>query len=176
MPVIGCQTKMPVNRNPHAYPISVQAEGQRQLVCPIAAAPTEACRAISRYARQGSRRTRGKRSNQSAQGIHVPARQTRIAGVVHGPWQHEYTPGLHTLPDGGHVLATETALTFTDAAGRIAGTKPNGRPTIYLTSRPLPRLLAGGEETLEIRGKNWLRSAYTTTANCNVFNYATATM
>ena len=47
-------------------------------------------------------------------------RQARVARVVHGPWQHEYTPGLHTLPDsGGHVLATETALTFTDATGKI---------------------------------------------------------
>ena len=29
-------------------------------------------------------------------------RSTRVARVVHGPWQHEYTPGLHALADGGH--------------------------------------------------------------------------
>src|SRR5579872_6208141 len=46
-------------------------------------------------------------------------RQARVANVVHGPWNHEYTPGLHTLPDGGHVMATETTLTFTDKGGQI---------------------------------------------------------
>lgn len=60
-------------------------------------------------------------------------RQARVARVVHGPWLHEYTPGLHMLPDGGHVLATETGLTFTDTAGKITGTRPNGGPAIYLT-------------------------------------------
>ncbi len=65
-------------------------------------------------------------------------RQAQVARVVHGPWTHEYTPGLHTLPDGsGHVLANETTLTFTDAAGKITGTKPNGGPMIYLTGTPL---------------------------------------
>jgi integrase len=64
-------------------------------------------------------------------------RQARVARVVHGPWIHEHVPGLHTLPDGGHVLATETTLTFTDAAGKITSTKPNGGPAIYLTGAPL---------------------------------------
>ena len=64
-------------------------------------------------------------------------RQARVARVVHGPWLHEHKPGLHTLPDGGHVLATDTTLTFTDAAGKITGTKPNGGPMIYLTGVPL---------------------------------------
>jgi integrase len=63
-------------------------------------------------------------------------RQARVARVVHGPWTHEHAPGLHTLP-GGHVLATETTLTFTDAAGKITSTRPNGGPMIYLTGAPL---------------------------------------
>src|SRR5580700_7788260 len=46
-------------------------------------------------------------------------RQARIATVVHGPWTHEYAPGLHKLADGGHVMATETTLTFTDVEGKI---------------------------------------------------------
>ena len=64
-------------------------------------------------------------------------RQARVASVVHGPWLHEQAPGLHTLPEGGHVLATETTLTFTDAAGKITSTRPNGGPAIYLTGAPL---------------------------------------
>src|SRR5262245_2224589 len=52
--------------------------------------------------------------------------QSRVARVVHGPWLHEFEPGLHALPDGGHVLATDTMLSFTDAAGKLASTKPNG--------------------------------------------------
>ncbi len=64
-------------------------------------------------------------------------RQSRVASVVHGPWQHEYDPGLHTLPDGGHVLASDTTLTFTDAAGQITSTRPNGGPAIYLTGASL---------------------------------------
>ena len=31
----------------------------------------------------------------------------------------------------------ETTLTFTDAAGKITGTRPNGGPAIYLTGAPL---------------------------------------
>ena len=64
-------------------------------------------------------------------------RQSRVASVVHGPWQHEYDPGLHTLPEGGHVLASDTTLTFTDAAGQITSTRPNGGPAIYLTGASL---------------------------------------
>jgi integrase len=64
-------------------------------------------------------------------------RQARVSRIVHGPWLHEHKPGLHTLPDGGHVLATETTLTFIDAAGKIRSTKPNGGPAIYLTGAPL---------------------------------------
>ena len=66
-------------------------------------------------------------------------RQTRVASVVHGPWTHEYTPGLYTLPDGGHVMATDTTLTFTDAKGQLVGKpRPNGGPAIYLTGAQLP--------------------------------------
>jgi integrase len=36
------------------------------------------------------------------------------------------------------VLATETSLTFTDAAGKITSTRPNGGPAIYLIGAPLP--------------------------------------
>lgn len=64
-------------------------------------------------------------------------RQSRVASVMHGPWLHEYAPGLHTLPDGGHVTANETTLTFTDAAGKITSTRPNGGPMIYLTGANL---------------------------------------
>ena len=64
-------------------------------------------------------------------------RQSRVARVVHGPWLHEFEPGLHALPEGGHVLATETTLTFTDAAGKLTSTKPNGGPAIYLTGANL---------------------------------------
>ncbi|MGB8104470.1 MAG: hypothetical protein WCF47_09350, partial [Pseudolabrys sp.] len=28
-------------------------------------------------------------------------RQSRVARIEHGPWLHEYEPGLHQLPDGG---------------------------------------------------------------------------
>src|SRR6185437_7085336 len=59
-------------------------------------------------------------------------RQARVAGVVHGPWAHEYAPGLHTLLDGGHVMATETDLTFSDGTRR-----PNGGPAIHLTGARL---------------------------------------
>ncbi len=64
-------------------------------------------------------------------------RQARVARVVHGPWTHEHAPGLHKVKGGGHVMATETTLTFTDAAGKITGTRPNGGPAIYLTGAPL---------------------------------------
>lgn len=69
-------------------------------------------------------------------------RQARVASIVKGPWLHEYTPGLHTLPDGGHVMATETTLTFTDKAGAITGTRPNGGPMIYQVG---PQLSAARE-------------------------------
>jgi hypothetical protein len=59
-------------------------------------------------------------------------RQARVASVVHGPWAHEYAPGLHTLLDGGHVMATETDLTFSDRTRR-----PNGGPAIHLTGARL---------------------------------------
>ena len=59
-------------------------------------------------------------------------RQARVASVVHGPWTHEYAPGLHTLPDGRTVMATETDLTFSDGTRR-----PNGGPAIYLTGTQL---------------------------------------
>ncbi|MDP2296851.1 MAG: tyrosine-type recombinase/integrase [Pseudolabrys sp.] len=64
-------------------------------------------------------------------------RQSRVARVEHGPWQHEFEPGLHALPDGGHVMATETTLTFTDTKGQLTGTRPNGGPMIYLTGAKL---------------------------------------
>jgi integrase len=74
-------------------------------------------------------------------------RQARVARVVHGPWRHEYTPGLlHALPDGGHVLADETTLRFMDAAGKITGTKPNGGPSIYLTGGRVIRDGHGNED------------------------------
>ena len=31
-------------------------------------------------------------------------RQSRVARIVHGPWQPEYTPGLHTLPTAARSL------------------------------------------------------------------------
>jgi len=55
-------------------------------------------------------------------------RQSRVASIVHGPWAHAYEPGLHTLPDGRTVMATERDLTFSDGARR-----PNGGPAISLT-------------------------------------------
>lgn len=64
-------------------------------------------------------------------------RQSRVARIVHGPWLHEYEPGLHALPDGGHVTATETTVITMDAAGKITGTRPNGGPMIYLTGAKL---------------------------------------
>jgi len=53
-------------------------------------------------------------------------------------WVREYDPGLHALPEGGHVMATDTTLTFTDAAGKLVGTRPNGHPTYALTGRNVP--------------------------------------
>jgi integrase len=64
-------------------------------------------------------------------------RATRVAKVVHGPWTHEYAPGLHTLPDGRTVMATERDLTFSDGTRR-----PNGGPMIYLAG---PQLSAARE-------------------------------
>jgi integrase len=61
-------------------------------------------------------------------------RQTRVASIVHGPWVPEYTPGLHTLPDGRSVMATPHDLTFSDGTRR-----PNGAPVIYLQE---PHLLS----------------------------------
>ena len=60
-------------------------------------------------------------------------RQARVASVVHGPWTHEYAPGLHTLPDGRTVMATATDLTFSDGTRRR-----NGGPAIYLVGEQLP--------------------------------------
>ncbi|HEX3484982.1 MAG TPA: tyrosine-type recombinase/integrase [Micropepsaceae bacterium] len=65
-------------------------------------------------------------------------RQARVTTFVHKDWIHDYEPGLHTLPEGGHVMAADTVLTFTDAAGKITGTKPNGGPVIHLSGAPLP--------------------------------------
>lgn len=59
-------------------------------------------------------------------------RQGRVASVVHGPWAHEYAPGLHKLQDGRDVMATESYLTFSDGTRR-----PNGGPAIYLTGARL---------------------------------------
>jgi hypothetical protein len=52
-------------------------------------------------------------------------RQARVTRVAHGPWLPEYEPGLHTLPDGRTVMATERDLTFSDSTRR-----PNGGPMI----------------------------------------------
>ena len=60
-------------------------------------------------------------------------RQSRVASVAHGPWLSEYEPGLHTVPDGRTVMATERDLTFSDGTRR-----PNGGPMIYLTGAQLP--------------------------------------
>jgi integrase len=83
-------------------------------------------------------------------------RQARVTSVVHGPWKHEHTPGLHTLPDGGHVLATETTLTFTDAAGKITSTRPNGGPAIYFTGGVVRRTsqswLGGPDDDFRVYG------------------------
>lgn len=68
-------------------------------------------------------------------------RQARVTTFVHKDWVHDYEPGLHTLPEGGHVMATETVLTFTDPAGKITGTKPNGGPVVHLSGAPLPAAL-----------------------------------
>ncbi len=59
-------------------------------------------------------------------------RQARVARVVHGPWAHEFEPGLHTLPDGRTLIATATDLTYSDGTRR-----PNGGPMIYLTGASL---------------------------------------
>jgi integrase len=59
-------------------------------------------------------------------------RQSRVASIEHGPWLHEFEPGLHTLPDGRTVMATQTDLTFSDGTRR-----PNGGPAIYLTGAKL---------------------------------------
>lgn len=60
-------------------------------------------------------------------------RQSRVASIVHGPWAPEYPAGLHTLPDGRTLIATERDLTFADGTRR-----PNGGPAIYLTGEQLP--------------------------------------
>jgi integrase len=53
-------------------------------------------------------------------------------------WMHDYPPGLHALPDGGHITATDSTLTVTDAAGKLIGTRPNGRMGFGLAGRDLP--------------------------------------
>lgn len=60
-------------------------------------------------------------------------RQARVPRVAHGPWLPEYEPGLHTLPDGSTLIATERDLTFSNGTRR-----PNGGPMIYLTGERLP--------------------------------------
>ncbi len=65
----------------------------------------------------------------------------RRAAYLHELWQPELEPGLHALPDGGHVLATERQLTYTDASGKIVTVRPNGGPAFHLTGRQLPARL-----------------------------------
>jgi integrase len=60
-------------------------------------------------------------------------RQARVARIVHGAWQPEYAVGIHTLPDGRTLIATDRDLTFSDGTRR-----PNGGPMIYLTGARLP--------------------------------------
>lgn len=64
----------------------------------------------------------------------------RHGSAFHETWQTEFEPGLHARPDGGHVLATERELTFTDAAGKIASTRPNGGPVQHLQLPPAMRM------------------------------------
>lgn len=61
----------------------------------------------------------------------------RRAASLHELWQLELEPGLHALPDGGHVLATERQLTYTDAGGKIVTVRPNGGPAFHLTGHQL---------------------------------------
>jgi integrase len=60
-------------------------------------------------------------------------RQSRVPRIVFGPWLHEFEPGLHTLPDGRTVMATERDLTFSDGTRR-----PNGHPGVGLVGADLP--------------------------------------
>ncbi len=41
-------------------------------------------------------------------------------------WRHEYEPGLHASPDGGHIFATDRELHFLDPQGVTIRTTPNG--------------------------------------------------
>jgi hypothetical protein len=121
----------------HAFPLPVQAEGQRQLVCRLQPPGQKLVERSLGAPDLKAAEIAASDLVKQHKAFMYQRRQARVARVVHGPWLHEHKPGLLTLPDGGHVLATETTLTFTDAAGKITSTRPNGGPMIYLTGAPL---------------------------------------
>jgi hypothetical protein len=60
-------------------------------------------------------------------------RQARSVAIVLHDWVPEFEPGLHTLPDGRTLIATERDLTFSDGTRR-----PNGGLVINLAGADLP--------------------------------------
>lgn len=49
-------------------------------------------------------------------------------------WRHDYKPGLHANPDGGHIAATDTELQFYGADGQLLRTTANGRTTLAIVN------------------------------------------
>jgi len=47
-------------------------------------------------------------------------------------WRRQFEPGLHDGPDGGLIAATETEVSFYDAAGKLLRTAPNGGPSFKM--------------------------------------------
>jgi integrase len=66
-------------------------------------------------------------------------------------WRQAYAPGLHALPEGGHIAATARELSIYDAAGALLRTEPNGQPVTVLANVPdsttlrIPKGRYGGE-------------------------------
>ena len=55
-------------------------------------------------------------------------------------WQRDFEPGLHAGPDGGRIAATETEVSFYDAAGKLLRTTPNGGMAVGLAGPSFTKL------------------------------------
>jgi integrase len=59
-------------------------------------------------------------------------------------WHHAYEPGrLHTAPDGGQILATDSELHHIGHNGAVVRTEPNGFATNRLENMPLGAVIVG---------------------------------
>ena len=61
---------------------------------------------------------------------------------IESTWTHDFAPGLHVNPDGGHIFATGRELHYLDAAGATIRVAVNGGPAVRRSSFPACRALA----------------------------------